>query len=83
MFCLNERDKKIKEILHLSRLEKKEIAKIFVRAFHTEDGRKALHYLEYMTYHRAGTPNMNEADLRHMEGQRSLVSMIRKMMKAL
>jgi len=83
MFCLNNRDKKMNEIIHLSRLDKKEIAKIFVRAFHTEDGRKALHYLEYLTYHRAGTPQMSEAQLRHMEGQRSLVSTIRKLMRSI
>lgn len=70
---------KIIEIERLSRLEKKEISKIFTRAFYTEDGRKALHYLEYMTFHRAGSAQMSEEQLRHMEGQRSLVSMIRKL----
>ncbi len=72
--------KKLTEIEHLSRLERKEIGKIFFRAFHTDDGRKALHYLEYITYHRAATATASEAQLRHMEGQRSLVSMIRKLM---
>ena len=80
MFKLKNINKKMSEIDHLSKLDRKEIAKIFVRAFHTEDGRKALHYLEYMTFHRSATAQASDEQLRFMEGQRSLVTTIRKLM---
>lgn len=63
----------------VSRLEEKEIERCFTRLFATEDGRKVLAWLQVMTFHRAGNATTSDEQLRHMEGQRSLMAAILRM----
>ncbi len=64
---------------HISRLEEKEIERCFTRLFASEDGRKVLAWLQVMTFHRAGNATTSDEQLRHMEGQRSLMAAILRM----
>lgn len=64
---------------HVSRLEEKEIERCFTRLFSSEDGRKVLAWLQVMTFHRAGNATTSDEQLRHMEGQRSLMAAILRM----
>lgn len=67
------------DLLHLtgaSRLEQKEIEKIFARLFSGEEGKKALAYLQMLTFHRALGPDSSDTELRYLEGQRALVASI-------
>lgn len=64
---------------HVSRLEQKEIERAFTRLFSTEDGRKVLAWLQVMTFQRAGSASTSDEQLRHMEGQRSLMASILRM----
>ncbi len=61
---------------HISRLEQKEIERCFTRVFSTDDGQKVLAWLQVMTFQRTGNTISTEEQLRHMEGQRSLVASI-------
>ena len=63
----------------ISRLEQKDIEHSFARVFSTEEGRKVLAYLQVMTFQRAGGANTTDDHLRHMEGQRSLMASILRM----
>lgn len=63
----------------ISRLEQKDIEHSFARVFSTEEGRKVLAYLQVMTFQRAGGANSTSEQLRHMEGQRSLMAAILRM----
>jgi hypothetical protein len=63
-------------ITHVSKLEVKEIERIFVQIFSTAEGKKALAYLQYITFNRALGVNASDAQLRYAEGERSLVSKI-------
>lgn len=64
---------------HISRLEQKDIEHAFARLFSTDDGKKVLAWLQVMTFHRANGANSTDEQLRHMEGQRSLVASILRM----
>lgn len=64
------------DISHLAKLEQKNIKRIFARAFASEDDKKTLGYLQYITFHRSAGIEASNEHLRFMEGQRSLVSMI-------
>nr|BDD44008.1 hypothetical protein 1 [Alphaproteobacteria bacterium] len=59
-----------------TRLEQREMEKIFARMFSSEDGKKALGYLQMITFHRALGPNSSDVELRHLEGQRAMVASI-------
>ncbi len=59
-----------------SKTEQREIERIFARLFSSEDGKRALAYLQLMTFNRAGSGNSSDMQLRHMEGQRSLMASI-------
>lgn len=59
-----------------SRLEQREMEKIFARMFSTDEGKKALSYLQMITFHRALGPNSSDVELRHLEGQRAMVATI-------
>lgn len=61
---------------NVNRLEQKEIEKIFARLFLNEDGKKALAYLQMVTFQRALGPNASDIELRHLEGQRAMVATI-------
>jgi len=58
------------------RMEQKDIEKIFARLFSGDDGMKALSYLQTITFHRALGSQSSDFELRHLEGQRSMVATI-------
>jgi hypothetical protein len=58
------------------RLEQRDIERTFARLFSTEDGKKILSYLQVITFHRTLGPGSPDEQLRYMEGQRSMVATI-------
>ena len=64
---------------YVSKLEQCEIEKSFARVFSTEEGKKVLAWLQVMTFHRAAGAGSTDEQLRFMEGQRSLVAGILRM----
>ena len=63
----------------VTKIEQREIEKLFTRLFSTEDGKKALAYLQTITFHRALNINSTDAQLRYTEGQRALVATIMRL----
>ncbi len=61
------------------KLEQKDMERVFTRLFSTDDGQRALSYLQVMTFQRAHGPNVSDEQLRYAEGQRSLVATILRM----
>lgn len=61
---------------NLSKFEQKEIEYAFTRCFSTPDGQKVLSYLQLVTFHRALGATAPDEQLRYMEGQRSLIATI-------
>ena len=59
-----------------SKLEAREIERLFARLFSSEDGQKVLSHLQAITFQRALGPGSADAQLRYVEGQRSLVATI-------
>jgi hypothetical protein len=53
-----------------------ELARAFARCFGSADGEAALRHLADMTLRRALGPDAADAQLRHLEGQRQLVTYI-------
>lgn len=76
------RNKEETYIPHVSRLERKEIERLFTRLFKTDDGQKALSYLQYITFYRALNSTATQEQLRHQEGERALVSKILKLVNS-
>ncbi len=64
---------------HVSRLEQREIERSFARVFSSEEGKKVLAWLQVMTFQRVSGATTTEEQLRYMEGQRSLVANILRM----
>lgn len=64
---------------HVSKLEQADIERSFARVFSSEEGKKVLAWLQVMTFHRAGSSNTTHEQLRFMEGQRSLMASILRM----
>ena len=64
---------------HVSRLEQKEIERSFARVFSSEEGKKVLAWLQVMTFQRVSGASTPDEQLRYMEGQRSLVASILRM----
>lgn len=64
---------------HVSRLEQKDIERSFARLFSTEEGKKVLAWLQVMTFQRVAGADSSDEQLRYMEGQRSLVANILRM----
>ncbi|MAZ75706.1 MAG: hypothetical protein CMH31_00205 [Micavibrio sp.] len=60
-------------------MEQKDMERVFTRLFSTDDGQRALSYLQVMTFQRAHGPNVSDEQLRYAEGQRSLVATILRM----
>lgn len=56
--------------------EMREVEKAFARLFATQDGQKVLAHLQVMTFQRALGPASPDEQLRYMEGQRSMVATI-------
>ena len=53
-----------------------DIAKSYARLFASEDGRRVLDHLQLTTLHRAYGPDGSDGHIRHLEGQRYLLSQI-------
>ncbi|MFK7840106.1 MAG: hypothetical protein AB8B83_07215 [Bdellovibrionales bacterium] len=58
------------------KIEMREIEKAFTRLFTTQDGQKVLAHLQVLTFQRALGPGVASEQLRYMEGQRSMVATI-------
>lgn len=56
--------------------ETADVERAFARVFSTEDGQKVLAYLQVITFQRAYGPSTPDEQLRHVEGQRSLMATI-------
>lgn len=56
--------------------ETADIERAFARLFSTEDGQKVLAYLQVLTFQRAFGPATPDEQLRYVEGQRSLMATI-------
>ncbi len=56
--------------------EQKDMERLFVRLFSTDEGKKALAYLQYITFQRVLTSEVSNENLRYMEGQRALLASI-------
>lgn len=56
--------------------EQKEMERIFARLFSSEDGKRALAYLQMLTFHRALGPTSSDTELWFLEGQRALMATI-------
>lgn len=65
----------------LHRADQREIEKTFSRLFATQDGKRALEYLQLLTFYRAQVPEASEASLRYAEGQRALISNILRLIE--
>lgn len=56
--------------------EMRDIERAFTRLFSTDDGQKVLSYLQVMTFQRALGPGAADEQLRYLEGQRSMIATI-------
>ncbi|MCB1591846.1 MAG: hypothetical protein KDI90_05285 [Alphaproteobacteria bacterium] len=54
----------------------REIEKCFARLFSCDDGRRALSYLQAISFQRALAPTSTDQQLRYAEGQRAMVATI-------
>lgn len=63
----------------IAKVEQREIERSFTRLFSSEEGKKVLAYMQVMTFQRAGAANTTDEQLRYMEGQRSLMAAILRM----
>ena len=58
------------------KIEMREIEKSFARLFASDDGQKVLAHLQVLTFQRALGPGVADEQLRYIEGQRSMVATI-------
>ena len=58
-----------------------EVAKSFARCFSTPDGRAVFAHLRLIAFGRTFGPEVSEAMLRHVEGQRQLVGRIASLVR--
>ena len=65
----------------VSRSDQKDIERLFARLFSTEDGAKALAYLQYTTFQKAFGINTSCEQLRYMEGQRAFLANILRLIE--
>ena len=65
--------------VYFSKADRREVETLFSRVLNTEDGKKLLAYLQYITLHRALNENATNEQLRFIEGQRALVGKILKL----
>ena len=54
---------------------------LYARVFSSEDGQKVLTHLQLANMQRSSGPNATDAQLRHAEGQRALVSNILRLVQ--
>lgn len=64
------------QALSPEKLEQQNMERVFARLFSSDDGRKALAYLQMITFHRALAPTSSDMELRYAEGQRAMVATI-------
>ena len=57
-------------------IEQKYIEQVFARLFSSEDGKRALAYLQMIGFQRALGPQSSDQELRYLEGQRAMVAAI-------
>lgn len=62
--------------LDVGKMEMRDIERTFARLFASQDGQKVLSYLQVITFHRALGPGSSDEQLRYLEGQRSLIATI-------
>lgn len=62
--------------LNIEKIEQRDMERVFARLFSSDDGRKALAYLQVMSFHRALGAHSSDAELRYLEGQRAMVGTI-------
>ncbi len=58
------------------RMEMRDIERTYARLFSSDDGKRVLAHLQVMTFHRALGASSPDEQLRYIEGQRSLVATI-------
>ena len=58
------------------KLEMREIEKSFARLFSSDDGQRVLAHLQVITFQRALGPGVADEQLRYIEGQRSMVATV-------
>jgi len=68
----------IEAIKFFSKSEKQEIEKLMKRVFNTEDGRKALAYLNFLSTYKTYNYNASKQQLYFIEGQRAFVANIQR-----
>lgn len=61
------------------RREMRDVEKAFSRLFATQDGQIVLSHLQVLTFQRALGPGSPDEQLRYMEGQRSMVATVLRM----
>lgn len=59
----------------------KAVERSFARLFGTEDGVRVLAHLQVMTFYKAHSAEVSEAELRHAEGQRALVAQMLRLIE--
>ena len=59
-----------------SAMSREDIARLYARTFSSDDGRKVLDHLQRIAFIKALGPDVQDAALRHAEGQRALVQTI-------
>lgn len=72
----NKNTPEIIDISYISKIEQKNIKRVFARAFSTDDGKKVLAYLQYITFNRHYGAEVSNEQLRYAEGQRAIVHTI-------
>ena len=61
-----------------SKADDDKISKLCLATFNTTSGKEVLKYLRSITIEVVSGPNMSDAELRHLEGQRYLVGIIER-----
>lgn len=65
----------------IGRVERTEVAASFARCFSTPDGRRVFAHLRAIAFGRTFGPEVSEAMLRHVEGQRQLLARIASLVR--
>ena len=76
MLFKNKNKMKLIDVSHISKIDQHNMKRIFTRTFSTDDGKKVLAYLQYITFYRQLGAGVTNDDLRHAEGQRSIIATI-------
>lgn len=59
-----------------NKMEARDVERAFTRLFLSEDGQKVLAHLQTITFQRALGPDVNDGELRYVEGQRAMIATI-------